>query len=90
MENAVNHGIGVLPSGGCVTISTQELPEYYEVRVADNGAGFDPDVIPADGHTHVGISAVRSRLHILCGGTLDIRSAPGQGTAAIIHIPKGA
>ena len=90
VENAVNHGIGVLPSGGCVTISTQELPEYYEVRVADNGAGFDPDVIPADGHAHVGISAVRSRLHILCGGTLDIRSAPGQGTAAIIHIPKGA
>ena len=42
VENAVNHGIGVLPSGGCVTISTQELPEYYEVRVADNGAGFDP------------------------------------------------
>lgn len=90
VENAVNHGIADLPSGGCVTIAARELPDCYEVCVSDNGVGFDPCAVPDDGRTHVGIAAVRSRLHILCGGTLDIRSAPGQGTAAIIHIPKGA
>ena len=90
VENAVNHGIGSLPSGGCVTIASRELPDCCEVRVTDNGVGFDPDALPDDGRSHVGIAAVRSRLHILCGGTLDIRSAPGRGTTAIIHIPKGA
>lgn len=89
VENAVNHGIGLLPSGGCVTITARELPDCYEVRVADNGVGFDPCAVPADGRSHVGISAVRSRLHILCGGTLDIHSAPGQGSTAVIQIPKG-
>ena len=89
VENAVNHGIGSLPAGGCVAISTTELPDCYEIRITDNGIGFDPDTIPAGDRSHVGISAVRSRLHILCSGTLDIRSAPGHGTTAIVHIPKG-
>lgn len=89
VENAVNHGIGSLPAGGRVTIAAEALPGCYEVRVADNGVGFAPGVLPDDGRTHVGISAVRSRLHILCGGTLEIQSVPGQGTTAIIRIPKG-
>ena len=89
LENAVNHGISDMPHGGCVTISTEEMPDRYEIRVSDNGVGFDPDTIPVDGRSHVGISNVRSRLNIMCHGTLDIKSAPGQGTVAIIQIPKG-
>lgn len=89
VENAVNHGISDMPHGGCVTISTEEMPDRYEIRVSDNGVGFDPDTIPVDGRSHVGISNVRSRLNIMCNGTLDIKSAPGQGTVAIIQIPKG-
>ena len=89
VENAVNHGISDMPHGGCVTISTEEMPDRYEIRVSDNGVGFDPDTIPVDGRSHVGISNVRSRLNIMCNGTLDIKSAPGQGAVAIIQIPKG-
>ena len=89
VENAVNHGISDMPHGGCVTISTEEMPDRYEIRVRDNGVGFDPDTIPVDGRSHVGISNVRSRLNIMCNGTLDIKSAPGQGAVAIIQIPKG-
>ena len=89
VENAVNHGISDMPHGGCVTISTEEMPDRYEIRVRDNGVGFDPDTIPVDGRSHVGIMNVRSRLNIMCHGTLDIKSVPGQGTVAIIQIPKG-
>lgn len=89
VENAVNHGISDLPDGGCVTISTQEEPDCYSIRVSDNGVGFDPAVPPADGRSHIGIANVRSRLDILCHGTLEILSAPGSGTTAIIKIPKG-
>lgn len=89
VENAVNHGISDLPGGGLVTISTEEKQDCYEIRVSDNGVGFDPGTVPEDGRSHVGISNVRSRLNILCHGTLDIKSTPGGGTVAVIQIPKG-
>lgn len=89
VENAVNHGISDLPDGGCVTVSTRETADCYEIRVSDNGVGFDPTAQPSDDRSHIGISNVRSRLHILCNGTLDIVSAPASGTTAIIKIPKG-
>lgn len=88
-ENAVNHGVSDLPDGGVVTICTAETPDYYEIRVSDNGVGFNPDSVQSDGRTHVGISNVRSRLEIMCGGTLDITSDIGKGTTAIVKIPKG-
>ena len=89
VENAVNHGISDLPGGGLVTISTEEKHDYYEIRVSDNGVGFDPETVPEDVRSHLGIMNVRSRLNIMCHGTLDIKSAPGDGTVAIIQIPKG-
>ena len=89
MENAVNHGISDLPEGGCITIATHEEPDHYEIRVSDNGIGFDPDTQPIDGRSHIGISNVRSRLDIMYRGTLEIISARGKGTRAIIKIPKG-
>lgn len=89
VENAVNHGISDLPKGGCITISTNEEPDYYEIRISDNGVGFDPDTQPIDSRSHIGISNVRSRLDIMCHGTLEIISAHGKGTTAIIKIPKG-
>ena len=89
VENAVNHGISDMPEGGCVTVSTREEPDHYEIQVSDNGVGFDPETQPADGRSHIGISNVRSRLAIMCRGTLDIISAPGSGTTAVIKIPKG-
>lgn len=88
-ENAVNHGVSDLPDGGVVTISTAETPDCYEIRVSDNGVGFNPDSVQSDGRTHVGISNVRSRLEIMCGGALDITSDIGKGTTAIVKIPKG-
>lgn len=89
VENAVNHGVSDLPEGGAVTISTDEKNGYYEIKVSDNGVGFDPDATRNDGRSHVGIANVRSRLKIMCNGTLEITSEIGKGTTAIIKIPKG-
>lgn len=89
VENAVNYGISDLPEGGIVTISTEENDDFYEIRVSDNGVGFVPGTVPNDGRSHVGISNVRSRLNIMCHGTLEIQSSLGNGTVAIIRIPKG-
>lgn len=89
VENAVNHGISDMPEGGCVTVSTREKEDSYEIRIRDNGAGFDPAAPFPDERTHIGIANVRSRLATMCHGTLDIISAPGKGTMAVITIPKG-
>jgi len=58
------------------------------VSVRDNGRGFDPrQLSPApEGDGHFGLRQMRERiLHL--GGTLDIRSAPGQGTELAITLP---
>lgn len=89
VENAVNHGISDLPDGGRITLTTEEFADRYEIRVIDNGAGFDPNRIPDTGKSHVGISTVKSRLEIMSQGSLEILSSPGNGTTAIIKIPKG-
>ena len=88
-ENAVLHGVRENDDGrGCVTISSREFHDRYEVSVADNGPGFDPDHIPDDGRDHIGIKNVRERLRKMCGGELLIESLPGHGTTSKIIIPK--
>lgn len=89
VENAVSHGLSDLPDGGRITVSTTEHNDCFEIKVIDNGIGFDPSK-PADTErSHIGIPSVRSRLLMMCKGTLDIISSPGAGTTAIIRIPKG-
>ncbi len=89
VENAVRHGIRGSESGsGTVTVSSRETPEGYEIAVADDGAGFDPNAALPDGESHIGLRNVRERLQRVSGGTLRIESAPGRGCRATIFIPK--
>ena len=89
VENAVKHGTSKKRGGGKVIISTQEDEENYIITVADTGCGFDPDQPKNDGKMHVGIENVRQRLSNMCSGSLNIESKVGEGTVAIIKIPKG-
>ena len=90
VENAVRHGVrGNLDGRGEVVISTREHPDRYEITVSDNGPGFDPKAQePDQGHSHVGLQNVRQRLSQMCGGALNIESAPGEGTRVTIALPK--
>ena len=57
------------------------------VSVRDDGRGFDPSQLgPADQAGHFGLRQMRERILDL-GGTLDIRSATGQGTELVITLP---
>lgn len=57
------------------------------VSVRDDGRGFDPGQLgPADQAGHFGLRQMRERILDL-GGTLDIRSASGQGTELVIALP---
>ena len=88
-ENAVRHGVrGNKEGRGVVTIATKDAGDHFEVIITDDGPGFDPEQMPDDGKPHMGIANVRERLMSVCGGTLDIRSKPGEGTTATILLPK--
>lgn len=88
VENAVKHGLGEAPDGGTVKISSTELPDFFAIEISDNGVGFDTENLGENHGVRVGIENVRSRLMLMCSATLEITSAPGEGTTALIKIPK--
>ena len=88
VENAVKHGTGAKLEGGTVRIATREEADAFVVTVSDDGVGFDPEKDLSDGREHVGIRNVRERVQKMCGGSLSITSREGEGTTAVIRIPK--
>lgn len=88
VENAVKHGICHKDSPGTVTIETRETDREFQIVVTDDGVGFDPNVLPQDGRSHVGIENITARLETLSHGKLELRSTIGVGTVAVVHLPK--
>lgn len=90
VENAVKHGIFPREEGGTVRISTQKADGGAEIRIADDGVGFDHVHLNLDPRrSHVGVANVRSRVEALCHGTMTIESVLNEGTTITIFIPEG-
>lgn len=88
-ENAIKHGICKRRrSEGVLVIKAFETDDAWMVSVEDNGVGFDGKVPEGNAEEHHGIYNVRTRLTILCNGSLDIKGTPGKGTISTIKIPK--
>ncbi|WP_417220077.1 sensor histidine kinase [Arthrobacter sp.] len=70
-------------------LSLGYLPGEVTLDVYDDGAGFDPAALPTaarpDG-TGFGLLGLRARMAAL-GGSVDIESAPGEGTVVAVRIP---
>jgi hypothetical protein len=60
------------------------LDDRLRVTIRDNGSGFDPD--QAAKPTSLGLLSMRERAAAI-GGTLEIASKPGMGTAVIFERP---
>ncbi len=58
-----------------------------DLIVQDNGKGFDPNSIPSLNGQHFGLVGMRERAEYL-GGRFSVRSAPGQGTTVVLHLPR--
>ena len=86
VENAIRHGVRIRDDG-LVTVATRRADGCHEIVIRDNGKGFDPRLAERADETHIGIRNVRERLENLCGGTLEIESAVGEGTTVTIRIP---
>jgi signal transduction histidine kinase len=60
------------------------------VVVEDDGRGFDAAHVPDGSGNHgLGLVSMRERA-TLCGGTVDIDTAPGRGTTIFVRIPLAA
>ncbi len=88
VENAIRHGVRGRQMG-LVQVSTYTEPDAHVIRIQDNGKGFQPERLKTLDESHIGIRNVRERLKMLCDGTLEVSSAPGEGTTVTIRIPRG-
>jgi signal transduction histidine kinase len=60
-------------------------PDQVTVFVRDRGTGFDPDTVSTDRH---GLAdSVRGRME-RNGGTVNLRTSPGEGTEVQLYMPK--
>ena len=75
--NAVRHG-----NARRLAVSMTRQDGHVELAVRDAGTGFDP----AAPHPGSGLAHIRDRVAEL-GGTVDIDSAPGRGTALTVWVP---
>ncbi|MFQ6026507.1 MAG: PAS domain S-box protein [Dehalococcoidia bacterium] len=78
LNNALKHA-----GATSVTVSVKTDGESVELTVDDNGRGFDSTA--ASGSGGMGLVSMRERIQLL-GGTLDIRSVPGEGTRVKVKV----
>jgi signal transduction histidine kinase len=71
-------------------VSLRRADDHFHIEVEDPGVGFDPDA-PRDRPTRggFGLLSVREQINRL-GGTLQIQSAPQQGTVVTVRVPLQA
>lgn len=79
LNNAINHADATQ-----ISIDLIEDAGWVELRIQDDGRGFNPEVIPAG---HLGISIMSERAAQI-GASLQIQSQPGRGTNLIVTWPK--
>ena len=78
LHNVVKHARAT-----SVSINLAATDGSLNLTIADNGAGFDPNI---DYAGHLGLKSMRERAE-KAGGTLDITSAPGQGSVVSLQLP---
>ncbi|GIF52191.1 signal transduction histidine kinase [Asanoa ferruginea] len=66
-----------------VALTLSYLEDLVTLDIRDDGAGFDPAAVDAGRY---GLAAMRDRVARV-GGTIEVESAPGEGTAIAVCLP---
>ena len=83
---------------GTVRIAGQVLQGWVHVQVSDDGAGMNQDLLAqlfqpffstkiGRGGTGLGMTIVENLVQKTLGGTLEVKSSPGQGSSFTLRIP---
>jgi signal transduction histidine kinase len=68
-----------------LSLFAEVAPDGVTVTVRDRGRGFDP----AQAHAGRGLAESIVGRMARCGGSAQIRSAPGEGTEIDLHLGRG-
>lgn len=72
-----------------VSIALGQRRGGFFVRVSDHGVGFGVADVPVSAPGHLGLTSMRERAE-LAGGTCQVQSLPGSGTAVEAWVPANA
>ncbi|MDB5917109.1 MAG: transcriptional regulator [Massilia sp.] len=61
--------------------------EDFRLAIRDNGVGFDPLLLPAQGDSHVGVHIMRERAQRI-DASFTVESKPGAGTTVLLTLPR--
>ena len=99
--NLVSNAIRFTPEGGRVMVTADVEWEELVVRVEDTGIGISPENLPYiydrfyrvaqdrnrdTGGTGLGLAITRQAV-LRHGGTIDVKSTPGEGTTFEVRFP---
>ncbi|MBD1870438.1 histidine kinase [Cyanobacteria bacterium FACHB-471] len=99
--NLLHNSIKFTPEGGQVWVKARQQGDYIQVEVRDTGIGIPPAEIPriferfyrvrqggADDQNGAGLGlSIVHQLLLRCGGSISVRSKPGEGSAFIVLLP---
>jgi len=95
--NLITNAAQAMGERGTLTLRSRRQGDFAVLEVEDNGAGISPEVLPkifdpffttkpvGEG-TGLGLSIVHKIIHSH-GGSINVRSNPGQGTTFAISLP---
>ena len=94
VENACAHGLESKAEGGTVSVAVDSNLDFFEITVADDGIGCDPEsvrrLLKLEGATskHTGLANTYRRLKLHFGENVDFQfnSEIGKGTSIRIRI----
>jgi nitrate/nitrite-specific signal transduction histidine kinase len=70
----------------CAAVRFGREDGHIQIQIEDNGKGFDPNEIKANGSGHYGLQIMRERAESV-GGELEIDSEDGVGTRVTLLVP---
>jgi PAS domain S-box-containing protein len=71
------------------SVVLRQSTDHVSLVIEDDGVGFDISRLSSAVDKQIGLVGMRERAALL-GGTVDIESAPAQGTTVIVRIPAAA
>jgi signal transduction histidine kinase len=81
LANAVKHSHATT-----LDVELKFEPHNIELRVRDDGRGFDPQSLNPAGSGHYGLIGMRERAERI-GGRLTLNTGPGKGTELLVDVP---
>jgi PAS domain S-box-containing protein len=81
LTNAGKHG-----GAHRVKISILQETDHVQIKITDDGIGFNPDHFEPDADKHFGLMFMRERMAQI-GGSVSVDSQPGSGTTVSLDVP---